>query len=362
MIKQLKLTNFRNYADEDIRFDSGTNVLVGANGHGKTNVLEAIFFLSMLRSFRTASPREIRGIGSPGFRVAAALSSPRGYDKLLEVNYAEARRLRVDSSPVAKASEFIGAFKTVAFLPSDLMIVTEGAALRRRFVNMLICSFDKAYLAALNDYSSALRSRNSLLKNPAPDLYALSAFENIMATNGTAITARRCAVIKKLSEAMAKLMRGIKGDGVAFNIDYSPHPASADPGEFAAKLAADRRRDAIRKSASLGPHIDDFNFLLNGKTLRSFGSTGQCRLAALCLKLAALELLETEKSSEEDIVALVDDSTGELDQKTREAFFSVLSRVGQSFFTFTEKPSDTYFADTRVLRVENGAVIPMANE
>ncbi|NOY74729.1 MAG: DNA replication and repair protein RecF [Kiritimatiellaeota bacterium] len=356
MLKNLQLLNYRNYVDEKIDFDSKTNVLTGTNGQGKTNILEAVYFLSMLRSFRTASPREIRGIGSDFFHVSAFLNTSRGYDKLLEVDYAETRRLRIDSSPVFKASEFIGSFKAVAFLPSDLMIVTEGAALRRRFVNMFLCSYDKIYLADLNDYANALKSRNALLKNQNPDTDALTAFERILAEKAVAITAKRAAVLKKISEEMARLFREIKGGNALFNIAYTPHPSTENIEAHAAKLAADRAKDAARRSTSLGPHLDDCQFLLNDKPLRAFGSTGQCRLAALCLKLAALKLLGDIDGGGAGTVALVDDVAGELDSETQDAFFGIVSQTEQSFFTFTATPSDAYFADAKILEVKNGSI------
>ncbi|MCK5844326.1 MAG: DNA replication and repair protein RecF [Victivallales bacterium] len=356
MIKQLKLVNFRNYSDQRIDFGSKTTVFCGGNGEGKTNALEALFYLSMLRSFRSATPREIREIGTDGFHISAFIETSRGYDKLVEVDYGENRRLRIDSSPVFKASEFIGTFKAVAFLPSDLMIITEGAALRRRFVNMLVCSFDKSYLVALNDYSNALKSRNSLLKNRNPDQHALTAFERILAENGVAITAKRAETLGKLSMIMSELFADIKGAGTEFKIDYSPHPATAAVEAFAAKLAGDRSKDAARRGTTTGPHLDDCQFLLDAKPLRAFGSTGQCRLTALCLKLGAVNLLREIDEASESTVALVDDVTGELDQETRDAFLRIVSVADQTFFTFTEPPSDAYFADAAILHVSNGSI------
>ena len=357
MIKQLTMRRFRNYTDQKVDFDSETNVLVGSNGQGKTNVLEAVFFLSMLRSFRTASPREIREIGTDGFHLSATLNTTRGYDKILDVDYSETRRLQIDSSPVFKASEFIGAYKAVAFLPSDLMIVTEGAGLRRRFINMLLCSFDKSYLSALNDYSNALKARNSLLKRSNPDSASLTAFEIILAENGVAITARRETGLQALSSEMSRLFIEIKEAETSFNIEYSTHPSSGEIESYTAKLASDRRRDTARGTTSFGPHLDDFQFLLNDKPLRAFGSTGECRLAALCLKLAAVKLIRDDTDTTGNTIALIDDVTGELDQRTRDAFFQIVSETDQTFFTFTEPPSDAYFANARVLQVKNGSIV-----
>ena len=187
MISSLILRNFRNYSNLSIDFPEKTNVLIGENGQGKTNLLEAIFFLSMLRSFRTSSIKDMQKIGNKEFFLSASVNTGKGWDELLEVEYADKSRLRIDSAPIQKASDFIGQIKTVAFSPSDIMLVTESTGLRRRFLNMLISSFSKPYLSDLNEYTNALKMRNALLKEGTPDPASMTAFEQIMARSGAEI-------------------------------------------------------------------------------------------------------------------------------------------------------------------------------
>lgn len=355
MITNIALRNFRNYANLNINLLQKTNLLIGENGQGKTNILEAVFFLSMLRSFRTSSIKDLQKIGNKEFFLSASVNTGKGWDELLEIEYGEKRKLRIDSAPVQKASEFIGTIKTVAFSPADIMLVTESRGLRRRFLDMLISSFSKPYLANLNEYANALKARNTLLKEGKPDIATISAFEKIMAKSGSQVVMKRSEVLKDLSSEMLSLITDIKEGEPVFSLKYNFNPATSVESSYIAKLADDRKNELIRGYTLFGPHLDDFDFILEDKSLRHFGSAGQCRLASLCLKMAAVSVVQND-SGDSKVITLVDDVTGELDEKTRDAFFKVISKSEQTFFTFTEKPSDEYFKDAGVFTVKNGLV------
>jgi DNA replication and repair protein RecF len=198
--------------------------------------------------------------------------------------------------------------------------------------------------------------RNSLLKNQPADTASLQAFEQILAESGAAIVAERQSVIAGLSTNMLALLTEIKGGSPVFSLKYNFHPATLDPALYLAKFADYRAKETARGYTLFGPHLDDFDFILEDKDLRHYGSTGQCRLAALCLKMAAVNLIAEKTGSSSGVIALVDDATGELDESTRAAFFKVLENTEQSFFTFTEKPQDAFFRDAGTFRVENGCL------
>ena len=353
MITNITLRNFRNYANLNLNLTKKVNILIGPNGQGKTNLLESIFFLSMLRSFRTSSIKDLQYVGKKAFSLSCTVDRGRGWDELFEIEYAEKRRLRIDTAPIQKASEFIGSIKAVSFSPSDIMLITESTTQRRRFLNMLISSFSKPYLAALNEYTQALKMRNTLLKSGNPDIATLAAFEQIMAKSGTDIVTKRKEVLTALSSEMLKLITEIKGDSPVFSIKYNHNPATAIETSYLAKLADERRKELGRGYTMFGPHLDDFEFILEDKSLRHFGSTGQCRLASLCLKMAAVNILKQDKSR---VITLVDDVTGDLDAATKDAFLKIISKSEQTFFTFTEKPKDDYFSDSAVFAVKNGII------
>jgi DNA replication and repair protein RecF len=356
MIRRLSLCDFRNYESSDIRFESKFNLFIGGNGQGKTNILEAVFFLAMLRSFRASGVRSLRRIGSSGFRVSASVDEGRSWDTELDISYGDRRELRVDGVMVRRASEFVGRVRVVAFSPSDIMLVTESSSIRRRFLNMFVSSYSPAYLASLSEYGEALAARNAMLRAGNAGDSEFSAFESILAERGSFVVGARGAAISALSEAMSAAHAGIiGGGGGGLSLRHQFNSATMDSAVYADKLAADRVRDAARGATSCGPHLDDFEFLLEGRSLRGYGSTGQCRLAALCLKMAAVEALD-EGEGGGGVVTLVDDVTGELDAATKNAFLRVLDRSRQSFLTFTERPADTYLKGSALFQVERGTV------
>jgi len=356
MINDILLKNFRNYQNLNVKFAKKVNVFTGANGQGKTNLLEAIFFMGLLRSFRTSAIRDLDRIGSEGFYLSATLDSGKGWDQLIEIDYTDKRRLRIDGMPVWKASEFIGYIKFVVFAPADIMLINDRSPLRRRFINMMLSSMHPSYLTALNEYSDALKMRNALLKEHN-DTTAIEAFEQILAEKGTFIVNRRIDVLNCISEEMQSLLRNIRDDVDEFKIRHIFNAATADKSEYLAKFATERSKEIARGYSTFGPHVDDFDFLLNSKSLRHFGSTGQCRLASLCLKMATVSIMDKENPEHPKVVTLVDDVTGDLDDKTRHAFFQVIDKSEQTFFTFTKPPEDDFFKDAEMFSISNGQLV-----
>ncbi len=354
MVRLLALRDFRNYSSTDVEFQASIVIFVGANGQGKSNLLEAIFFLGNLRSFRTTNIRSLARVGEEGFALSAMIDTGLAWERSLDVKYGRKRELRVDGALVRKASEFIGYLPVVVFSPADIMLVTESSAPRRRFLNMFLATSDRGYLAALNDYAEALAARNALLKGNTANPAELTVFEQILAIKGAVIVCKRKNAIEAMSRKMAVAHSSIvRCNQGALALRYQFSQVCANPETYVAKLAADRSKDSARGATSLGPHLDDIEFLLDGKSLRAYGSTGQCRLAALCLKMAAVDMLD-EPTDSKGVVTLIDDVTGDLDEPTREAFLGVVDRSMQSFLTFTEPPSDGRFDSADVFSVENG--------
>ena len=356
MITDIVLRNFRNYQNLNALFSSKVNVFTGDNGQGKTNLLEAIFFLGLLRSFRTSTLRDLNKIGSEGFYLSASIDSEKGWEQLLEIDYSEKRRLRIDGVPVRKASEFIGHLKVVVFAPTDIMLINNRSSLRRRFINMMLSSIYPSYLTALNEYSSALKMRNALLKG-SRDISAIEAFEQILARNGAVVVNKRNSVLADLSDEMQLLLKDLCEDIDEFKIKHTFSSTTSSEEEYLSKFASERKKDIARGYSTFGPHVDDFDFLLNSKSLRHFGSTGQCRLVALCLKMAAVSIMDAENRDHSRVITLVDDVTGDLDEKTRNTFFRVIDKSKQTFFTFTESPKEDFFKDAAMFSIADGQLI-----
>ena len=317
IVEALNLENFRNFSRAGLNFSCSSVFFEGANGQGKTSLLEAVFYAANLRSFRTSKLNEIKKIGTPSFHVSLKFRRPQGWSSLLEVDAGQVRTLRVDRVPVSRASDFTGKIKTVAFLPDDPLIVSGPSALRRRFFDMFISMLDRNYFSALQNYSQALRSRNFLLKNRNRDMDILNSYFQIW-------------------------MRYVR--------------ETEEKETYLKKITADIPRDCLRGQTSFGPHLDDFEFISDDKPLRSFGSRGQCRMTSLILKLAELETVRQMQGALKDTVVLVDDATADLDIHAREAFLSKIRDAGQTFFAFTEIPPEFKSAQNDVFRVEAGTV------
>ena len=343
LIEKLELVNFRNYERARFDFHAPVTVFSGRNGVGKSNLLEAIHFLSILRSFRAGGGRDLIRIGERAFRLRARIRRD-GFASVLtaEQEASGRRRLLIDDVPVRRSSEFIREFRAVAFVPEDKYLTAGSSAHRRRFFDMLISVMEPSYLVALQRYGAALMRRNAALRVPgAAGEGATAAFEPELAASAAVIVPAR----RRWSEAVRKQANEwLGGDriGLTYDPDYPESEA-----EYAARLAALRDRDRKRTFTSFGPQTDEFTLSLDGRNLRSYGSNGQLRLVSLYLKMAEFALIRADASA--GVAALVDDVTGELDERSRSAFYALLARADQSFFTFTARPREAFFRDAEMI-------------
>ena len=329
-IDWLELHQFRNCEQRKLEFTSREVVLCGQNGVGKSNILEAIHFLSILRSFRTASVRDLVRIGAKGFRITGRIRK-QDYPETLEVEqwHGNRRHLRIDGVSVPKSSEFIREFRAVAFTPEDREITAGGSSYRRRFFDMYLSVTAPDYLTALQRYGAALARRNAVLRNPAANLAIAAAFEQELAESAAILLPAR----RQCAETICTKVNELLGTPRLRTVYRSDSPDSVS--DYLARLSNDRERERKRGCTGFGPQTDDFIFYLDGKPLREFGSNGQLRLTALYLKMAAFALLRHNGTP---VVALVDDVTGELDEQARNCFFDLLKSADQAFYTFTAAP------------------------
>jgi DNA replication and repair protein RecF len=222
---------------------------------------------------------------------------------------------------------------------------------------MLISLIDPLYLIALRDYNIALKNRNALLRAPKVDFDSMSAYECIMAENCLKINNERKKYSEKIVLEVNKLLSDLSNENT-FRIRYRSEIRETSKEAIKSKFEKDRQRDIKRGFTGAGPQADEFELYFSDKLMRDFASTGQCRLISLCLKMAKLNILcEAESSEIDNIIVLVDDVTGELDEVMRSMFFKVIGRAGQAFFTFTEKQNFDFSGDCEYYNIDNGTVI-----
>jgi DNA replication and repair protein RecF len=333
-LAHLRLRDFRNYPRLDADFSPGFHLLLGDNAQGKTNILEAIYLMATLRSFRGVGGAQMIRHGQKGYFVGGKVVGQDDHEIKMYWSARE-RNLTLDGRPVKRFSDYLGTLRTVVFCTEDLQLVKGTSRVRRRFLDLLLSQTRPGYLALLQSYMHAVRSRNALLKHPAPDPALLDSFSAELVKRGGEIILQRRELIPKLSPLARLAYRRISHDAEELRMAYEPNVK----GDFAVELAQMRERERRTRLTLVGPHRDDLQLLLNEKSAAQFGSEGQKRTLAIALKMAQAEYLTGIHGSAP--VLLIDDVMGELDVKRRSGLLPLLERAretsGQVFMTATEE-------------------------
>lgn len=332
-LSHLRLRDFRNYARLDAAFAPGFHLLLGNNAQGKTNILEALYMLATLRSFRGVASAQIVRHGQKGFFVGGKIEHAGGHEIKMYWSPRE-RNLTVDGRTVKKLSEFLGAFRAVVFCSEDIQLVKGPASRRRRYIDLLLSQTHSGYLALLQGYSRAIRSRNALLRQRVRDPAALDAFTRQAVSLGNRLMEHRRRIIPEITPLAMDAYQRVSGGAEELRLEYAPSVRN----DFLVELRQREARGGGPPVTAVGPHRDELLLALDGKSAAQFGSEGQKRSAAIALKMAQAEYLTALHGSPP--VLLIDDIMGELDLKRRSGFLPLLRRAhqvrGQVFMTCTE--------------------------
>jgi len=361
-IRELKLTNFRNYAALSMEPDEGLCVLTGDNAAGKTNVLESLFLCALGRSHRTARDTELIRSGQQFGSIRLVLDTRGGTREIaakLVLN--ERKRLSIDGAPLARSGELLGCLNVIMFAPEDLSLVKGGPAERRRFLDMEISQLRPSYYYALQQYNAALKQRNALLKDPDA-CYAglLEPWDEQLSRLGALITAERASFLEELSAIAANVHLSLSDRRETLLLAYQPNLPDASPDRLAyamrERLAETMEKDLYRGSTSVGPHRDDIAMMLDGTDVRVYGSQGQQRTVVLSLKLSELEIVKRVRG--ETPVLLLDDVFSELDRRRQQMLLKTVAGC-QTFLTCTHLEELTAAGAERmqVYSVKDGAVV-----
>ena len=405
-LAHLRLRDFRNYARLDADFAPGFHLLLGDNAQGKTNILEAIYLMATLRSFRGVGGAQLIRHGQKGYFVGGTVvggniptspapfslsankvggegrgevapdrqtknpspqPSPRpGGEREVKILTSQGsreikmfwsvseRKLTLDGRPVKKLTDYLGVLRTVVFCTEDLQLVKGAARARRRFLDLLLAQTQPGYLPLLQRYLRAVRARNALLKQRAIDEAALDSFSQELVKLGDDVIRSRRELAPKFSPLARLAYRRIAHDAEELRMEYQPSVKN----DFAVELAQSRNRERSYRSTLVGPHRDDLQLLLDGKSAAQFGSEGQKRTLAIALKMAQAEFLAGIHGSPP--VLLIDDVMGELDVKRRSGLLPLLDQArktgGQVFMTATEENWPRELGkDLQRWEVKNGA-------
>jgi len=366
IIKSIELDNFRNYESLNITFDKGTNILYGDNAQGKTNVLEAIYLSATTKSHKGSKDKDIVRFEHEESHIRTYLDRDgMEYRVDMHLRKNKSKGIAINGQKLKKAAELIGLLNVVFFSPEDLSIIKNGPSERRRFVDMELCQLDKYYIYNLNQYNKIINQRNKLLKDfyMNPDLKdTISIWDSQLVLYGKQIIERRKLFISQLNEIIYDIHKNLSGGKEELVIHYEPDVES----EFLEqKLKANQDRDIKYKMTSVGPHRDDFSFMVkktenseeesNFIDIRKFGSQGQQRTAALSLKLSEIELVK--KVTKDNPVLLLDDVLSELDSNRQNYLLNSIGDI-QTIITCTGLDDfiNNRFEIDKIFKVTNGVV------
>lgn len=377
-IKEIKLINFRNYKELELKFCKNYNIIYGKNAQGKTNILEAIFLCSAARSHRTSKDNELIKFFENSYYIKVVLEKQYS-DFVIEIYYIkdQRKRIKLNGMPLKKSGELMGQLNTVMFSPEDLSIIKSGPSERRRFIDIAISQIKPTYFFNLQQYSRILIQRNNLLKsinissgkeNRKKDALnsTLEVWNDKLIEVGSKIMLARSEYLLKLNEIAKDNHYKLTGKSEEINLTYNPSIKIKDlmdidiiKDSFREKILTNEEKEIKNGTTLFGPQRDDIEIMVNNKNVRIYGSQGQQRTTALSLKLSEIEILK--EALGEYPVLLLDDIFSELDSERQKHIIGCLKDT-QVFITSTEKILNNELikkmerTNQKLYFVENGTV------
>lgn len=354
-LERIVARGFRNLEDLDRSVPPEGIVLLGANGQGKTNFLEAAYYPVLFRSLRGAPDQAVARFDGVGFHVAADVASG-GRTRQLGATWLRGprrKRLHVDGAETLRITDAVGAWVAVAFLPGDVALAAGSAGERRQYLDRMLSLASREYLRALVRYRAALAQRNSALRLGRADL--AEAFDVPLGQSGAEVMRQRLEWTTGASRQFAAELESF-GETGAGALRYRSRPELADAAGWPEALGAVRDRDLARGLTTVGPHRDDIVLEVGGRELRACGSTGQHRSAAIALKLVELDTLASARGEEPALI--LDDVFAELDRGRQDRLAARLIRpeVRQVFLSAPRHDELPGRLDLPVWEVHNGHV------
>lgn len=347
MLSDLQLRNFRCFEALRLELAPGFNFFVGANGEGKTSILEAACVLLRLQSQRSSSLAPLVRLNQKSFAVSGH------YDgHLLEFRYSPLRRkIAFDNVDHRKTTDYLRIGHAVSFATSDIELTRGSSEVRRRYLDFLGAQINSRYRPTLRAYERALRARNALLKSHHPRSREIAAYDSLLIANGTQLLAMRAALSERLTPFAAQAHREISGKDEVLAIKFAP----GSTGDFAEELARSRDEEIRLRQTVIGPHRDDLQISVEGISAQQYASEGQQRTVALALKIAQGRVLVEETGASP--LLLIDDIFGELDSERRNALLAYLPSDAQKLVTATSLQWAEPLVEGRLFHLSDKSVL-----
>lgn len=344
ILTELRLHHFRNYQDLTVHFNPGINVLIGHNAQGKTNMLEAIYVLSLTKSHRTNNDHDLINWQEKEAAVSGIVEKATGKVPL-ELQFTKAgKKAKVNHLEQARLAQYVGQLNAILFAPEDLTLVKGSPAIRRHFMDREFSQMSSKYLYNAGQYRTLLRQRNKYLKQlkykQQSDRVLLGVLSDQLAAYGAEVMVARGHFLQRLEKWAADLHRQISLDQEELQLEYANQlkidsQTTVDEAyQQLYQLYQDHQTREIEQGTTLyGPHRDDIRFMVNGKNIQAFGSQGQQRTTALSVKLAEIDLMK-EQTGEYPLL-LLDDVLSELDTIRQTHLLTAIQDKVQTFLTTT---------------------------
>lgn len=336
-IKRINLEHFRNISFASVELSGSSCFFVGANGQGKTNLLEALGFISALRSFRTQDIRPLVQSGNKEAGLHYEVEQEQLGQTTVTIHLRNGQReVQQDGQRVIRFGDYLGKFPTVVFCSEDMQLLRGAPQLRRRFIDLTLSSADPAYLESLRRYHRALADRNRLLRQEVMDEESLQSFEKTLAPLALDLVTKRQEGMRLFNQVLQETYEIISGGAESSEIALEVDTEKEDVEGWLEKWRQARARDRILGSTQNGPHRDDMVFRLKGKDARDFASEGQQRGLVISLRLA--QAFFYRKATGLAPVLLADDILGELDPERKARFWNAVDPTWQLVATGTVPP------------------------
>lgn len=352
-IKQLELYNFRNYLLSKVEFGDGLNIIEGSNAQGKTNLIEAIYFCAVGKSFRAKREKDVINWDKDIAKIKVTLEKEIG-KKVIEIIFSKNQKktIKIDGIPILKIGELMGELNAVFFAPDELKLIKDSPEDRRRFIDISLSQVYKDYFYSLNKYNKLLQSRNKTLKfyqNQADIKQMLKIYDVQMAELCLKIKKYRQNFIEKLNPYANLVHEYITTKKESIMLEYNGIEEQTKE-DIIKKLECDFEKDCRLGYTGYGIHRDDIKVSVNGIDVRSFGSQGQQRTCALSMKLAELEIIKQDTKAIP--ILLLDDVLSELDDSRKLKLLKFCTKA-QTLLTCTEF---NFEVECNRIKVDNGQI------
>lgn len=359
ILQAITIRNYRNYDRLDVSFEQGIHLITGRNAQGKTNLLEAIGYLSTTRSHRTSDDRDLIKEGCDAFLLKATIQKKQKQVEIRANLNEQGKNLFFYQTPIKKVSDFIGTLNAVLFCPDDMTLFNASPRVRRRFIDMELSKVSKSYTRVLNEVGRLLKERNAYLKQAKVDVSYLQVLTDQLIDRQLVIMKQRYQFLKDLLQSCLPFYETLAQDQTTLAFEYrSCVPFYEDVEEMRKLLKAryekSYERDIFLKQTTVGIHKEDFMFLINGKEIASYASQGQKRSVLLSMKVGIVYMIA--RMIQEYPILLLDDVFSELDEYRKLKLLESLPNEVQIFITTTDVNEIPKLADRQYIQwnVEQG--------